>query len=28
LQGTVSTEILPEPVVNYIKDHALYGYHS
>ena len=28
LQGTVNTEILPEPVVNYIKDHALYGYHS
>ncbi len=28
LQGTVSTEILPEPVVNYIKEHALYGYHS
>ena len=28
LQGTVSTEILPEPVVNYIKDHALYGYHN
>ena len=28
LQGTVNTEILPEPVANYIKDHALYGYHS
>ena len=28
LQGTVNTDILPEPVVNYIKDHALYGYHS
>ena len=28
LKGTVSTEILPEPVVNYIKDHELYGYHS
>jgi len=28
LQGTVSTEMLPQPVVNYIKDHALYGYHS
>ena len=28
LQGTLSSEILPEPVVNYIKDHELYGYHS
>ena len=28
LQGTVSTEFLPKPVVNYIKNHALYGYHS
>ena len=28
LQGTVSTEMLPQPVVNYIKDHALHGYHS
>ena len=28
LQGTVSTEILPEAVVNYIMDHALYGYQS
>ena len=28
LQGTVNTEILPGPVVNYIKDHALYGYPS